>query len=49
MTQVILDLWQENGTLPMINKMQIMMQQMKLFITQKFSNLIFVITMMLTF
>ena len=48
MKQVILNLWQENKTLPMIHQMQIMMKKMKLSVTQKYQNLTFVITRMLT-
>ena len=36
MKQIIQNLWQENGTLLMIIKKQIMMQEMKLLIMQKF-------------
>ena len=36
MKETILNLWQENGTLPMINQKQIMMQEIKLFIIQRF-------------
>ena len=34
--QTILNLWQENKTLPMIIQIQVMLQQMKLPIIQKF-------------
>ena len=34
--QAILKLWQENGTLSMTNETRIMMQEMKLSITQKY-------------
>ena len=36
MKQVILDLWEKNGTLSMINQTQVMMQEMKLCIIQKY-------------
>ena len=36
MKQMILNLWQENETLSMIIQNKIMIQQMKLSITQKF-------------
>ena len=49
MNQTILNSWQDNGTLPMNNQMQIMMQEIKLSIIKKCENLIFVISMMLTF
>ena len=49
MQQTILDLMQENGILSMIIQNQIMMQQMKLIIIQKFKNLIFVIRTKLIF
>ena len=39
----------KNGTLSMIIQRQIMKQQMKLPMMQKFQNLVFVITTMLTF
>ena len=44
-----IQLWQENGTLPMINQMEIMIWEIKLSITQKYQSLIFAITTMLTF
>ena len=49
MKQTILNLWQENGALSMINQMQIKMKEMKLSIILKFQTLIFVITTMLEF
>ena len=49
MKKTILNLWQENGTLSMINQMQIKMMEMKLSIILKFQTLIFVITTMLKF
>ena len=36
MKQVILNLWQENGILSMINKTEIMMNKIKLSVTQKY-------------
>ena len=49
MKKTILNLRQENGTLSMINQMQIKMMEMKLSIILKFQTLIFVITTMLKF
>ena len=46
---MILNLQQENGIMSMITQNQVMMQQMKLPIIQKFWNLIYVITTMFTF
>ena len=36
MNQVVLNLWQENGTLWMTNQTQIIIQEMKLSIMQKY-------------
>ena len=44
----MLNLWQENETLPMIIQMQIIMQQMKLPAIKKFQYLVFVTATMLT-
>ena len=49
MKQTILNSWQENRTLSMINQTQIMKQEIKLSVMQKLQNLIFLITAMLTF
>ena len=49
MKQAIPDLWQENGTLSIINQTGIMMKKTRLSITQKYLNPVFVFTMMHTF
>ena len=46
---VIQNSWQENWTLSIINEIKIMVYEIKLSIIQKFYNLIFGITMTLSF